>query len=67
MFRFYFHFTERGLYTKPQLDTICQSLAPNDWINPHRSVLGLGNYDINVIIKALQLKGCDAKWFDKRK
>lgn len=30
-------------------------------------MLGLGNYDINVIMTALQKKGCAAVWFDKRK
>jgi josephin len=36
-------------------------------MNPHKSALGLGNYDINVILRALQNKGFDAIWFDKRK
>lgn len=54
-------------YTKEQLDQICNDLSPNVWINPHRSPLGLGNYDINVIMTALQLRNCEAVWFDKRK
>lgn len=33
----------------------------------YRSILGLGNYDINVIITALHMKDCEAVWFDKRK
>lgn len=37
------------------------------WINPHKSLLGLGNYDINVIMAALQLRGREAVWFDKRR
>lgn len=36
-------------------------------MNPHRSILGLGNFDINVIMNALLSKGCEAEWFDKRK
>lgn len=36
-------------------------------MNPHKSSLGLGNYDINVIMKALQTKGLEAVWFDKRR
>ncbi|KAL4714083.1 hypothetical protein ACJJTC_008437 [Scirpophaga incertulas] len=60
-------FQTQGTYTKSELDTICSRLSPNVWINPHRSVLGLGNYDINVIMAALQKKGCEAIWFDKRK
>ncbi|EDW09728.1 josephin-like protein [Drosophila mojavensis] len=54
-------------YTKGELDDICNNLSPNVWINPHRSVLGLGNYDINVIMTALQKRNCEAIWFDKRK
>jgi josephin len=36
-------------------------------INPHKSLLGLGNYDVNVIMASLQIKGFQAVWFDKRK
>lgn len=60
-------FQMRGTYSKTELDAICSRLSPNVWINPHRSMLGLGNYDINVIMAALQKKGCEAVWFDKRK
>ncbi|KAM3961778.1 josephin domain containing [Aphomia sociella] len=60
-------FQTRGTFSKSELDTICSRLSPNVWINPHRSMLGLGNYDINVIMAALQKKGCEAVWFDKRK
>ncbi|XP_065174036.1 josephin-1-like [Atheta coriaria] len=56
-----------NLFTKAELDVICQTLSPDVWINPHRSVLGLGNYDINVIMKALQDRDYCAIWFDKRK
>lgn len=48
------------------MDTICSNLSPIGWINPHRSIIGLGNYDVNVIIAALKLKNCDVVWFDKR-
>ncbi|XP_022903386.1 josephin-2 [Onthophagus taurus] len=54
-------------FTKEELDQICYSLSPDVWINPHKSVLGLGNYDINVLMKALQSRGYEAIWFDKRK
>ncbi|XP_026749456.1 josephin-2 [Galleria mellonella] len=60
-------FQTRGTFSKSELDTICSRLSPNVWFNPHRSMLGLGNYDINVIMAALQKKGCEAVWFDKRK
>ncbi|XP_054159150.1 josephin-1-like [Oppia nitens] len=55
-------------FTKSDLDTICQTLSPNTrWLNPHKSSLGLGNYDINVIISALHTKHYETFWFDKRK
>lgn len=60
-------FQTRNTFSKSELDGICSRLSPNVWINPHRSMLGLGNYDINVIMAALQKKGCEAIWFDKRK
>lgn len=60
-------FQTANSFSKEQLDAICHSLSPDVWINPHKSLLGLGNYDINVIMKALQSKNCEAIWFDKRK
>ncbi|KAF5290009.1 hypothetical protein FQR65_LT11675 [Abscondita terminalis] len=60
-------FQTKGYFSKLELDTICHSLSPDVWINPHKSIFGLGNYDINVIMKALQDRGFEAIWFDKRK
>lgn len=60
-------FQESNTFTKSELDAICHSLSPNVWINPHKSFLGLGNYDINVIMAALQRKNYEALWYDKRK
>jgi len=56
-------------FSKVELDDICLQLAPdsNSWWNPHRSPLGLGNYDVNVMMAALQIKDYQAIWFDKRK
>lgn len=59
--------TAKGTFTKSELDDICVQLSPDEWINPHKSMLGLGQYDVNVIMSALQLRGYDAIWFDKRK
>jgi len=42
-------------------------LSPQEFINPHRSILGRGNYNINIIMKAVQLKEHEAVWFDKRR
>lgn len=60
-------FQARDAFTKAELDYICHSLSPDRWINPHKSMLGLGNYDINVIMKALQDRGYETIWFDRRK
>ncbi|XP_014214803.1 josephin-2 [Copidosoma floridanum] len=59
-------FQEKG-FSKQELDQICYNLTPDVWINPHKSPLGLGNYDVNVIMAALQKRGCEAVWFDKRR
>lgn len=61
-------FQDPHAFSKQELDTICKELAPDCRIlNPHRSVLGLGCYDVNVIICALSRKDYDVIWFDKRK
>ncbi|KAL8587377.1 hypothetical protein ACOMHN_062111 [Nucella lapillus] len=54
-------------FSKKDLDEICLKLSPGSFINPHRSMFGLGNYDVNVIMAALQKKGYETVWFDKRK
>lgn len=66
-FFFSFLFKAKGTFSKSELDEICFQLSPDEWINPHKSMFGLGQYDINVIMRALQAKGCEAIWFDKRK
>ncbi|KAH1009118.1 hypothetical protein HUJ04_001529 [Dendroctonus ponderosae] len=60
-------FQEKGAFSKSELDSICYNLSPENWINPHKSVLGLGNYDVNVIMRALQIRNYEMIWFDKRK
>lgn len=61
-------FQDARAFTKQDLDAICKELSPESRIfNPHRSALGLGCYDVNVIISALSKKGFDTIWFDKRK
>lgn len=43
-------------------------LSPNTLVTPHKkSMLGNGNYDVNVIMAALQTKGYEAVWWDKRR
>lgn len=60
-------FQDGRAFSRGQLDEICARLSPDNLINPHKSVLGLGNYDINVIMSALETKNHAAVWFDKRK
>ncbi|XP_075725453.1 josephin-1 isoform X1 [Rhipicephalus microplus] len=61
-------FQDGQAFTKGSLDDICHRfLSPDHLVNPHKSMLGLGNYDVNVIMSALQLRGYEAIWFDKRK
>lgn len=60
-------FQSQTAFTKKDLDEICNKLSPNAFFNPHRNVFGLGNYDVNVIMAALQKKGYETVWFDKRK
>lgn len=43
-------------------------LSPNTLVTPHKkSMLGNGNYDVNVIMAALQTRGFEAVWWDKRR
>jgi len=58
---------QRPTFCQKDLDFICQDLSPDSWLNPHKSWIGLGNYDINVIMTALQGKQMEMIWFDKRK
>ena len=39
-----------NLIVSEELDEICSRLSPSTVVNPHKSVLGTGNYDINVIM-----------------
>ncbi|XP_051577465.1 josephin-2-like [Myxocyprinus asiaticus] len=58
---------QERVFTKETADDICKRLAPQCVMNPHRSVLGTGNYDVNVIMSALQSRGLAAVWWDKRR
>lgn len=42
-------------------------MSPDEYINPHKSLLGLGNYDVNALMVALESKSMQLVWFDKRK
>uniref|UniRef100_A0A8D2J1D1 Josephin-2 n=2 Tax=Varanus komodoensis TaxID=61221 RepID=A0A8D2J1D1_VARKO len=58
---------QERLFTQEAADEICKRLAPDARWNPHRSFLGTGNYDVNVIMAALQSVGLEAIWWDKRR
>ncbi|XP_067094343.1 josephin-2 [Osmerus mordax] len=58
---------QERVFTKESADDICKRLAPQCVVNPHRSMLGTGNYDVNVIMAALQSRELAAVWWDKRR
>uniref|UniRef100_A0A8C7F1L0 Josephin-2 n=1 Tax=Oncorhynchus kisutch TaxID=8019 RepID=A0A8C7F1L0_ONCKI len=58
---------QEQVFTKETADDICKRLAPQCVVNPHRSMLGTGNYDVNVIMAALQSRELAAVWWDKRR
>ncbi|CAK8682356.1 unnamed protein product [Clavelina lepadiformis] len=60
-------FQDPQAFSKEQLDEICSRLSPDTMLNPHKSMLGTGNYDVNVIMAGLQSKGHAAVWWDKRR
>jgi josephin len=43
-----------------------QSGMFNSFFNPHKSILGLGNFDVNVLVKAFEKVGYSMNWVDKR-
>ncbi|XP_066568611.1 josephin-2 [Amia ocellicauda] len=58
---------QRPQFSKQSADSICTDLSPQSVLNPHRSVLGTGNYDVNVIMAALLSQGLRAVWWDRRR
>lgn len=59
------HLLGGKVYSKTDFNNICYSLS-DDTINPHKHLFG-GDYDVNVLIIALQQQGYEVKWFDRRK
>ncbi|ORX84266.1 hypothetical protein BCR32DRAFT_277251 [Anaeromyces robustus] len=56
-------------FTIDKLNNICKLLKVqegNSRFIRHKSILPIGNYDINVIMWALNTHGKDIKWFDNR-
>nr|CAG4644431.1 EOG090X0HOM [Lepidurus arcticus] len=60
-------FQDPNAFNQASLDELSYQLAQTSFLNPHRSLLGLGNYDVNVLMLAVQQKGCEMSWFDKRR
>ena len=58
---------QTAAFTTASLNAICRELTPHKLINPHKSMWGVGNWDVNVIMRALQTKGYTVHWFDRRK
>ncbi|XP_078295554.1 josephin-2 isoform X2 [Panthera onca] len=58
---------QQQLFSQEAADEICKRLAPDSRLNPHRSLLGTGNYDVNVIMAALQGLGLATVWWDRRR
>lgn len=58
---------QRPLFTRRHADEICKRLSPGSRFPHHRSLLGTGNYDVNVLMAALQGLGLAALWWDKRR
>lgn len=51
------------IFSTTDLNNICEELS-NQLINPHKSIFG-GDYDINVLIRALQIYDYELRWLKK--
>uniref|UniRef100_A0AAQ4QIB2 Josephin-1 n=1 Tax=Gasterosteus aculeatus aculeatus TaxID=481459 RepID=A0AAQ4QIB2_GASAC len=61
-------FQDGAAFSRDTLQEIYQRLSPGTLVTPHKkSMLGNGNYDVNVIMAALQTRGFEAVWWDKRR
>ncbi|XP_072312252.1 josephin-1 [Eucyclogobius newberryi] len=61
-------FQDGTAFSRDALQEIYQRLSPSTLMTPHKkSMLGNGNYDVNVIMAALQTRGFEAVWWDKRR
>ncbi|KAK5905611.1 hypothetical protein CgunFtcFv8_001556 [Champsocephalus gunnari] len=61
-------FQDGTAFSRDALQEIYQRLSPSTLVTPHKkSMLGNGNYDVNVIMAALQTRGFEAVWWDKRR
>jgi len=58
---------QRQEFVRYDFDDIARSLSPDKWVCPHKSMFGTGNYDVNVIMRALSSKDKTIEWWDRRK
>ncbi|KXS21228.1 hypothetical protein M427DRAFT_51482 [Gonapodya prolifera JEL478] len=67
---------QKRVYYKRDFDRVAERLhketrrvQPFPWnvVNPHKSLLGVGNYDVNVISRSLEEHGFELQWWDLRK
>ncbi|EGT36717.1 hypothetical protein CAEBREN_06818 [Caenorhabditis brenneri] len=57
---------QKAEFDPPKMDEICYAFNESKWFNPHRSWIGTGNYDANILMAALQQHDLKVMWFDKR-
>ena len=60
-------FQGSNVLKREDMNNICKELSPNTLVNPHMSVFGVGNYDVNAIMAVMSRRGYEVVWFDKRK
>ncbi|KAL0179603.1 hypothetical protein M9458_025045, partial [Cirrhinus mrigala] len=54
-------FQDGAAFSRDALQDIYQRLSPSTLVTPHKkNMLGNGNYDVNVIMAALQTRGFEA-------
>lgn len=58
------HLLGGRVYSQQAMTQICYSLS-DDYINPHKHIFG-GDYDLNVLILALQQQQLATRWHDAR-
>jgi hypothetical protein len=58
------HLLGGPLFSREAMNQICYGLS-QDLINPHKHLFG-GDYDLNVLMLALQTHGLLTRWHDKR-
>lgn len=58
---------QQQFFSQEVVDEICKRLVLDFWLNFYCSFLGIGNYDVNVIMVVLQGLGLVVVWWDRRR